>query len=53
MCTKFLYKFIEKIHINLTLFYDLLHENTLGPGLPEHKTLFHKLKNALTSTYDT
>ena len=42
-----LLKIIEKLHINLKLFYDVLHENT--PWTTEHETLFHKLKNALNS----
>ena len=42
-------KFVEKLHINLKPFYDLLHENTPWSGTTEHKTLFHKLKNVLTS----
>ena len=40
--------FIEKLHINLKPFYDLLHENTPWSWNTEHETLFHKLKNALT-----
>ena len=42
-------KFIEKLHINLKPFCDLLHENTPWSWTTEHETLFHKLKNALTS----
>ena len=42
-------KFIEKRHINIKPFYDLLHENTPWSWTTEHETLFHKLKNALTS----
>ena len=42
-------KFIEKLHINLKPFCDLLHENTPWSWTTEHGTLFHKLKNALTS----
>ena len=41
--------FIEKLHINLKPFYDLLQENTPWSWTTEHETLFHKLKNALTS----
>ena len=44
-------KFIEKLHLNLKPFYDLLHKNTLWTGPPEHKTSFQNLKNALT--FDT
>ena len=44
--------FIEKLHITLKPFYDLLHENTPWSWTIEHKTLFHKLKNALTSDTD-
>ena len=40
-------KFIEKLHLNLKHFFDLLHEK--NPWTTEHETLFHKLKNALTS----
>ena len=42
-------KVIEKIHINLKPFYDLLHENTPWLWTTEHEALFHNLKNALTS----
>ena len=42
-------KVIEKIHINLKPFYDLLHENTTWLWTTEHEALFHNLKNALTS----
>ena len=42
-------QFIETIHINLKPFYDLLHENPPWIWTTEHETLFHKLKNALTS----
>ena len=42
-------KFIEKLHINLKPLYDLLHENTPWSRTTDHQTLFHKLKNALTS----
>ena len=44
-------KFIEKLHIILKPFYDLIHENTPWLWTTEHETLFHKLKNALT--FDT
>ena len=40
-------KFIEKLHINLKPFYDLLHENTPWSWTTEHETLFHKLKTLL------
>ena len=42
-------KFIEKLHINLKPFYDLLHENTPWKWTAEHETLFHKLKKSLTA----
>ena len=42
-------EFIEKLHINLRPFYDLLHENTPRSWTTEHETLFHKLINALIS----
>ena len=45
----FFTKFIERLHFNLKLFYDLLHEKTLWSGTTEHETFFHKLKNDLTS----
>ena len=42
-------KFIEKLHINLKPFYDLLHENTPWKWTDEHERLFQKLKKYLTS----
>ena len=42
-------KFIEKLHINLKPFYDLLHENTPWKWTDEHESLFQKLKKSLTS----
>ena len=42
-------KFIEKLHINLNPFYDLLHENTPWKWTDEHERLFQKLKMSLTS----
>ena len=42
-------KFIEKLHINLKPFYDLLHENTSWEWTDEHERLFQKLKMSLTS----
>ena len=42
-------KFIEKLHINLKLFYNLLHENTPWKWTDEHERLFQKLKMSLTS----
>ena len=42
-------KFIEKLHINLKPFYDLLHENTPCKWTDEHESLFQKLKMSLTS----
>ena len=38
-------KFIERLHINLKPFYDLLHENTPWKWTDEHETLLQKLKN--------
>ena len=40
-------KFIEKLHINLKPFYDLLHENTPWKWTDEHESLFQKLKICL------
>ena len=37
-------KFIEKLHINLKPFYDVLHENTPWKWTDEHERLFQKLK---------
>ena len=42
-------KYIEKLHINLKPFHDLLHENTSWKWTDEHERLFHKLKRSLTS----
>ena len=42
-------KFIERLHINLKPFYDLLHENTPWKWTDEHESLFEKLKISLTS----
>ena len=42
-------KFIEKLHLNLKPFYDLLHENTPWKWTDEHESLFQKLKMSLTS----
>ena len=42
-------KFIDKLHINLKPFYNLLHENTPWKRTDEHETLFHKLKLSLTA----
>ena len=42
-------KFIEKLHINLKPFYDLLHENTPWKLTDEHETLFQNLKMSLAS----
>ena len=42
-------KFIEKLHINLKAFYDLLHENTPWKWTEEHEGLFQTLKTSLTS----
>ena len=42
-------KIIEKLHINLKPFYNLLHEKTSGKWTDEHEHLFQKLKMSLTS----
>ena len=42
-------KIIEKLHINLKPFYDLLHENNPWKWTDEHESLFQKLKMSLTS----
>ena len=42
-------KFIEKLHINLKPFYDLLHENTPWKWTEDHERLFQTLKTSLTS----
>ena len=42
-------KFIEKLHINLKPFYNLLHENTPWKWTDEHERLLQKLKMSLTS----
>ena len=41
--------FIEKLHINLKPFYDLLHENTPWKWTDEHESLFQKPKMSLSS----
>ena len=42
-------KIIEKLHINLKPFYDLLHENTPWKRTDEHESLFQKLKMSPTA----
>ena len=42
-------KLIEKLHINLKPFYDLLHESTPWKWTDEHESLFQKFKMSLTS----
>ena len=42
-------KFIDKLHINLKPFYDLLHENTPWKWTDDHERLFQTLKNSLTA----
>ena len=42
-------KFIEKLHINLKPFSELLHENTPWKWTDEHERIFQKLKMSLTS----
>ena len=42
-------KFIEKLHINLKPFYDLLHENTPWKWTDEHESLFQNFKRSITS----
>ena len=44
---KFFNKFIEKLHINLKPFYDLLHENTPWKWTDKHETFLKKLKMSL------
>ena len=39
-------KFIEKLHINLKPFYDLLHENTPWKWTDDHERLFQTLKSS-------
>ena len=46
---KFYTKFIEKLHINLKPFYDLLHETTPWKWTEDHERLFQTLKTSLTS----
>ena len=41
--------FIEKLHIDLKPFYDLLHENTPWIWTEDHERLFQTLKTSLTS----
>ena len=41
--------FIEKLHINLKPFHDLLHESTPWKCTDEHERLFRTLKTSLTS----
>ena len=42
-------KFIDKLHINLKPFYDLLLENTPWKWTEDHERLFQTLKKSLTS----
>ena len=42
---KFYTKFIDELHINLKLFYDLLHENTPWNWTDEHESFSPKTKN--------
>ena len=42
-------KFIEKLHLDLKPFYDLLLENTPWKWTDEHETVFQKLKRSLTT----
>ena len=42
-------KFIDKLHINLKPFYDLLHKNTTWKWTDDHERLFQTLKNSLTA----
>ena len=44
--------FIEKLHISLKPFYNLLHENTPWKRTDEHETHFQKLKMSQTSDTD-
>ena len=45
-------KFIEKLHVNIKPFDNLLHENTPWNWTDEHESLFQTLKNSLTSETD-
>ena len=45
----FYIKLIEKLHINLKPFCDLLHESTPWKWPEEHETLFQQLKMSLTA----
>ena len=45
-------KFIEKLHIKLKPFYELLHENTPWKWTDEQERLFQTLKTSLTSDTD-
>ena len=40
-------KFVEKLHINVKPFYDLLHKNNPWKWTDKHETLFQKLKISL------
>ena len=42
-------KVLEKLHINLKPFYNLLHENTPWNLTEEHEHLFQPFKTTLTS----
>ena len=42
-------KVIEKLHINIKSFYNLLHEKTPLQWTDEHESLFQKMKKSLTS----
>ena len=42
-------KFIEKLHNNFYIFYNVLHENTPWNWTDEHEHLFQTLKFSLTS----
>ena len=45
----FYIKIIEKLHVNLNPFYNLLHENTPWKWTDEHEIFYQKLKMSLTS----
>ena len=49
MSFNFYTNFIDKLHINLKPYYDLLHKNTHWNWTDEHERLFQKLNTSLTS----
>ena len=49
-CAQFLHKCFGKLHINLKLFYHLLHENSPWNWTKEHERLFQQLKTLTSET---